>query len=506
MRRQASRSGVVVTSVGGVLLVMAAACSSGTTASDTGASSGSVAAGGSNSGSGSGSGSSGPSTPTGSAPKRPVTPTGPTPAVSGPVTGGATGKVNSGAAPGLLTKANYVEDELFLSGIATSYKPDGDWQQDGIWKATADQTAAYTDRAIVRRPSDPTKFNGTVFVEWLNVSGGADLAVDFGYLSHELTDQGYIYVGVGAQKVGSDNAQKSDPTRYTPLVHPGDQYSYDMFTQAGRAVLANKVFPTSYDVKKIIADGESQSAGRMTTYINAVQPTTDVYDAFLVHSRGDRGTPVAAGQTVPNGAHIRTDLRSPTLVVLTETDVLSNQQSLQDDNDKYRRWEIAGSAHVDNNDLSTLAGNDPSEINVVGQTCVKTTNTARQYLVMDAGLRHLNDWIGAGPPPPSGDKLIVQSGKYVPDERGNSTGGIRLPEVVAPYATYAGLGNTPSWCSLFGSTTNLDASIVTQLYPDQGAYVKAYSAALDQLVAKGFAIERDATDVKAQLPSTKLPA
>ena len=52
-----------------------------------------------------------------------------------------------------------------------------------------DQTADYTNRAIVRRPADPAKFNGTVLVEWLNVSGGADLAVDFGYLSNELTDQ-----------------------------------------------------------------------------------------------------------------------------------------------------------------------------------------------------------------------------------------------------------------------------------------------------------------------------
>src|SRR5262249_36680465 len=156
----------------------------------------------------------------------------------------------------------------------------------------------------------------------------------------------------------------------------------------------------------------------------------------------DRTTPLASGQPSPNGAHIRTDLRSPTLVVLTETDVLGNQASKQPDDDKYRRWEIAGSAHVDNNDLSTLAGSDPNQQAVGTKGCGKPNNIARQYLVMDAGLRYLDGWIGGGPPPPSGDPLVVDSGHYVLDSHGNATGGIRLPEVDAPNSVSSGLGNT----------------------------------------------------------------
>ena len=37
--------------------------------------------------------------------------------------------------------------------------------------------------------------------------------------------------------------------------------------------------------KHVIAIGESQSAGRLVTYIDAVHPLVDVYDGFLVHSR-----------------------------------------------------------------------------------------------------------------------------------------------------------------------------------------------------------------------------
>src|SRR5262249_21381648 len=116
---------------------------------------------------------------------RSKTPSGPVPVVTGPVSGGTLGKPNSSAPPPLLSDAGYVEEEFFLSGTASSYQADGNWAQDGMWTATADQTADYTTRALVRRPTDPAKFNGTVLVEWLNVSGGADLAVDFGYLSRE---------------------------------------------------------------------------------------------------------------------------------------------------------------------------------------------------------------------------------------------------------------------------------------------------------------------------------
>jgi hypothetical protein len=453
-----------------------------------------------------GAASAGTTAPTAKPVDRSSTPSGPIPTVSGPVTGG-TGKINSAAPAKLLGDAGYVEEEYFLNGTASSYTADGTWDPNGQWKVTPDQTVDYTTRAIVRRPSDPKKFNGSVFVEWLNVSGGADVGWDFGYLTRELLDQGYIYVGVTAQKVGSDAAKNADAARYAPLVHPGDQYSYDMYTQAGRAVLANKLFDPTYQVRKIIADGESQSAGRMVTYINAIQPTADIYDAFLVHSRGDRTTPIAPGQPSPNGTHVRTDLRSPTLVVLTETDVIGNQASRQPDDDKYRRWEIAGSAHVDNNDISTLAGTDPGEQAAITKSCAKPNNVARQYLVMDAALRHLNDWVNGGPTPPGGAPLAVDSGHYVLDDHGNATGGIRLPEVVAPIAVSSGLGNSGGqFCVLFGSNVAFDPAVVRQLYPTHDDFVQAYSRAVDDLVTKGYALERDAPEAKAGAQAAPVPS
>ncbi len=432
-------------------------------------------------------------------------PTGPTPTVTGPVTGGQ-GVPNSAAPAALLSAAGYQEDEWLVSGQATSYQPTGTWAADGVWSASPAATAPYVTRALVRRPTSPAKFNGVVVVEWLNVSAGGDVAVDFGYLNRELLDQGYIYVGITAQKVGLDAAKGSDPARYPTLSHPGDDFSYDMFTQAGRAVLAHALFPTDFGIEQLIADGESQSAGRMTTYIDAVQPLADVYDGFLVHSRGDRMTPIAAGQPSPGAPLIRTDLRTPTLVVLTETDVLGNQGSKQDDSDRYRRWEIAGSAHVDNYDLSVLYGSDPTKPSPIGGSCVQPINTGRQYLVMNAGLRHLVSWIGGGDAPPSADRLtITADGTYATDAHGNALGGIRLPDVEAPIATLKGLGNDPNFCRLFGITTAFDASQLQALYPDHAAYVSAFRSAVDRLVDQGFALDRDAAEATTDADAAPVP-
>jgi len=62
-------------------------------------------------------------------------------------------------------------------------------------------------------------------------------------------------------------------------------------------------------VRRIIADGESQSASRLSQYYNAVQPTVGLADAFILN-----GAPGA-------NARVRTDLKTPAFRLLTETDV-----------------------------------------------------------------------------------------------------------------------------------------------------------------------------------------
>ena len=94
----------------------------------------------------------------------------------------------------------------------------------------------YTTRIAVDRPIDPRKFNGTVVVEWLNVSGGLDDAPDWTLTHNELIREGFAWVGVSAQRVGVQAAATTDPSEYSSLSIPSDSFSYDIYSQAAETV------------------------------------------------------------------------------------------------------------------------------------------------------------------------------------------------------------------------------------------------------------------------------
>jgi hypothetical protein len=55
----------------------------------------------------------------------------------------------------------------------------------------------------VNSRKDRAKFNGSAPVEWLNISAGGDGAPDWNTTHREILRQGYAYVAVSAQRVGS---------------------------------------------------------------------------------------------------------------------------------------------------------------------------------------------------------------------------------------------------------------------------------------------------------------
>src|SRR5262245_19110958 len=98
------------------------------------------------------------------------------PSTSGPITG--PGSPSLGSTAFGLAPFGYVEDEVFVRGTATSYVSDVGLSADGKWSASPAGTADYTTRLLVRRPPARRRCNGTVVVEWLNVSQVFDAAPD----------------------------------------------------------------------------------------------------------------------------------------------------------------------------------------------------------------------------------------------------------------------------------------------------------------------------------------
>jgi hypothetical protein len=424
--------------------------------------------------------------------------TGPT--IEGPVTGGRFGiPFTSSPVP----MPGYTEQEYFFGGTATGYAQSGAWTGDGRWAVTAAGQAPYETRMLVRRP-DPARFNGTVVVEWLNVTAGIDIDPDFQYESEELLRAGFAWVGISAQQTGVDALKKIDPSRYGALSHPGDAFSYDIFSQAAQALRQPQgVDPLNgLHPKALIADGESQSAFRMVTYANAIQPVHHRYDGFLIHSRQGAGAAIAPGQPSPV-TWTRTDLAVPVLTVQTETDVLAPLNyypATQPDSPNFRLWEIPGTSHVDAHEqqlgqveISRFIPNAPFP------QCDRPVNDGQERYVMDAALAHLNAWVRYGIAPPSAARITI--GGTPPamerDQFGNAEGGIRTPALQAPTETLTGTGNTgnSSQCVLFGTTTPFTPAQLAQLYPTNADYAAAVAKAAAEDVLAGFLLPVDAAEI-----------
>ena len=104
----------------------------------------------------------------------------------------------------------------FIQGTATAYTaPAGSLTGDGKWAVTPGATAPYTTRAVVYRPADARAFNGTVIVEWMNVSGTTDANPDWTLTHNELIREGFAWVGVSAQAASIWASVNSPPSTYT---------------------------------------------------------------------------------------------------------------------------------------------------------------------------------------------------------------------------------------------------------------------------------------------------
>lgn len=440
-------------------------------------------------------------------------PEGPAADLSEELTGGQ-GPFIGAATTTDLAQLGYVEEEMVAAGTATSYTAASPLDPDGNWTFTEDGTADYRTRVLVRRPADAADSSGTVVVEWLNVSGGIDANPDWTSLQEEIVRQGHAWVGVSAQLIGVEGGPVLvtapgselfsgkglvgiDPERYGTLQHPGDGYSFDIYTQVARALRRGDGLGGAAP-DTILAAGESQSAIALTTYHNGVQPLTRAFDGFFVHSRaavplplvGDGEYADLAGSIGSQPTQLRTDLDAPVMVLQAEGDVtgvLDSVSARQDDSDTLRWWEVAGTAHADAHLLGPLAQSAP---------CGVPINDGPLHLVAKAALRHLVDWVRDGTAPPTQPLLEVTADEppaIARDADGIALGGVRTPPVDVPVDVLSG-DPGPSdalFCLLLGTTTPLPDERLAEMYPTRDDYVERYQASADTSIEAGVVLSED---------------
>ncbi len=440
-------------------------------------------------------------------------PAGPAAAVS-ELRGGHGPFIGSASPPGL-QPFDYVQQEYAVSGTASAYQAEGTLSSDGRWKLTPGTSAAYRTRVLVRRPAKASAFSGTVVVEWLNVSGGVDADPDWVTLHEEIVRSGDVWVGVSAQHIGveggpvavkvnvpgSDQAGKGlkgiDPARYGTLVHPGDAYAMDIFTQVARALRSGGALG-GLQPQRLIAAGESQSAFALVAYYDGVQPLSRAFDGFFVHSRGATALPIASSAKNVDIASalsgkpttFRTDQSAPIMDVQTETDVgsvLNSYAARQPDTDRFRLWEVAGTAHADAHLIGAIA---------TSLGCGLPINDGPMHIVAKAAYHELKTWLVTGKPPVIAPRIDVKAGSSPQIQRNAEAiaeGGIRTPPVDVPVATLSGApsANPSTICLLVGSTKPFTKAQLAQLYPTRADYQKKFDAAADAAISAGFVLPQD---------------
>jgi Alpha/beta hydrolase domain len=474
--------------------------------------------------------------------------------LNGPIAGGSHGWSFAAAGRDRLPEG-YVEEEYFLEGDAAQYAlaPGGEYGHDGRWDVVEREPSRFRTRFLVRRPVDPARFSGTVVLNWNNVSLGFEYVGRLSDPESEVIAAGNAWVGACVQKVGLDGLPGAegrglvgwDKERYGTLSILDDDASFDIFTQIADAVGPDRASVSAgagstvdpmggLVVERLLAVGESQSACRLATYYNAIQPVTERFDGFMLIVYAGGGTRVeAAGpgptleaipeelrsviNVLPFGSHLlRTDQAAPVVVLNSETEVLWYQPARQADTSTHRLWEVAGTAHLDGGFGEGIEGEWQRDFGeVISMPLIEAVagppNTLSYDPAANAALRHLWSWMRDGVSPPEQDRvelvaeeLVGGKVEIVRDDLGNALGGIRLPDFAVPTGTHVGesIGAAPD---LAGSSTPFTQERLRHLYPDHTAYVERYNGAVEEGLSKGFLLEEDARRLRARAAAAPIP-
>ena len=437
--------------------------------------------------------------------------------VEGPITGGTRGRPFAATMLDV-EKLGYEDEEFLLSGTATGFH-DVDHsfsRRDGLWTVEPAEQSDYCTRLIVYRPKDPTVFNGSVVLLWNNVTVGHDL---FEADSLELFENGSALACLTIQKAGIEGLpplkqglSQWDPDRYGALSIASDDYSYDIFTQAARTLGPNRDTPidpmAGLPVKHVIAQGASQSASRLATYINAIQPVEKVLDGFILSIYFGQAAPIEVFDEVINlntsgdkisdnlllGRNlIRDDLEIPIFIVNSELEAMACYNVRQPDTKTFRYWESAGTSHSSRQAREKRALLFKRD-QIVGRTIEPGVNEIPMGLLYDAAFHHMQRWVAEGIEPPIQPKIEF-NGKppeIIRDDHGIAIGGIRLPQVDVPLATNSAVPLTADIIAMLGgSCFAFDAEKIKSLYGNRATFIAQFEAAAENAIRNGVLRPRD---------------
>jgi hypothetical protein len=438
--------------------------------------------------------------------------------------------------------SSYVEEEYFVSGEATlyNYAHNPPLGPTDITPIGAD--VPYTTRIIVRRPVSMGRFNGTVVIEWWNSTAGFDTAPVWDPSANYFLREGYAYVGITnsttslAFLTGGCSVLGVLPptcgTRYSVLSLPENGLAYEMASQIAHLLKSDSPenpLPADFDVERIYHAGQSQQGGSMVTYASAFHfPDNDGYFVQQAASArpinfgpacGASGSPLYPDCTPRlqgDDRLVRTDLPVPVYHANSETDleILFGTAGRQADTPTFRYYEVAGASHLTvHDDVEFIPadiffpGSPPLYLQDFCNAEINSTADGPVFFgyVTNALWHAMEQQVKNGSAAPAGVMMDTDSntGVVLRDADGNGLGGVRLPSMDVPVATYTP-GNSASpalppflqpignlACFLASSVTPFSDTRLDELYPNHGNYVSQVALAANSLSSQGLLLPKD---------------
>jgi Alpha/beta hydrolase domain len=318
---------------------------------------------------------------------------------------------------------------------------------------------------------------------------------------------------------------------------------WDMISQVGALLKSNAPgHPMAgFNVQYLYMT--SQDAAQ-TTYINAIQRHAvlangkPVYDGHVIKS-GGRPARIRRCAAAPGNGDPRVAVRNagvPVINVLQQGDVLGalalRRADSDDPADRYRLYEIAGTAHSSPPPYRTATPVIADLIAADGEGAVVTRkfSAAIGPYTLEAPLKepgrcqpselvteqpilaymfhgayaNIDQWVRTGMPAPKGARTETKEvdGKpvFVNDEVGNNLGGVRSPYVDVPTRIYhPGHGNQPGCGNNFGYSEPLNFARLDALYGSYKNYAAKVTQSVDRLLKERWVTPSDAQRIKAEL-------
>lgn len=450
----------------------------------------------------------------------------------------------------------YTEDEYYESGTANVYQV----TPSSNYRTTVLDSGAYTTRIIVNRPISMKQWSGRVVVEMINTSAGYDWTAIWGAIWQSVIARHDIYVGITVKPNVFPGMVTFDAARYgrlsmaNPL--PSDQQAcgllpgqagynpnlsklyenglaYDMVAQLGELLKSDSPSnPLGRPAKQVILSGESQQGGYVVTYYKWITPQAvlpkgkPIYDGYLIE---DIGTGPSSGaalnqcapplattdpqRVLPGRPEPLAVINSQVFYPRTGRPPNSNTAT-----NKFMLWMTAGASHgwQFQYNYSDAAWRDQVQADCPGSTdgcsgppsfshfyCSPSQPEINLYMFEKVLYADLERWITTRTQPPTAPDPTIVNGQYVLDANGNMEGGLRMPEMQVPIATYTGLIEPEASCNdavdPFGYTQ------LKSLYPTHADYVRRYDAAAKALVKERFLFQSDANILMADAAVAPVP-